>query len=363
MSSPTPKPGIMDITPYKGGEAKIKGVSQILKLSSNENAFGISPKALEAIKKHSEEAFRYPDGNCNLLRDALAEKYQIPSENIVCGAGSDELIKTICNAFAGCGDEVLYNYHGFLMYGIYAKAFGATPIKAPEKDFTVDIDTLIAAVTPKTKIVFLANPNNPTGTMVPKNEIERLAKSLPSNILLVIDAAYAEFIEDDNYSTGFELVSKLPNVAVLRTFSKIYGLGGIRLGFCYCSAAIADILNRVRGPFNVSSLAQEAGIAALGDEDFVDKSKKHNFYWLPKLTEEVNKIGIKTTLSFGNFILAIFPENGDKTAQNADDFLRKNGIITRRMEPYNLPNTLRISIGRDDEMNFLIKTLTDFMNG
>ena len=359
---PTPKTGIMSIIPYKGGEAKIEGISKVIKLSSNENAFGTSPKALAAIKKSAENTFRYPDGNCNDLRKAIAQKHNLNWENIVCGAGSDEIIKMLCNAYVGVGDEVLYNHYGFLMYGIYAKAFGATPVTAPEKDFTADVDALISNITSKTKIIFLANPNNPTGTLVPKNEITRLAQSIPSKIILALDSAYAEFIDDDNYSAGFELVSTMPNVVVLRTFSKIYGLGGIRLGFCYCPDKIADVLNRVRGPFNVSSTAQIAGIAALEDDNFVAKTKKHNDYWLPKLTKEVRALGIKTTDSWGNFILAEFDENSSKNVNNADAFLRQNGIIARGMKPYNLPNALRISIGLDDEMELLTKTLTNFMN-
>lgn len=358
---PKPKEGIMNINPYKGGESKLQGINRIIKLASNENAFGTSPKAIKAINNTVKEVFRYPDGSCNDLRKTLAQKHQINFDKIVCGAGSDELIGLLCQAYAGIGDEVLYNDYGFLMYSIRAKSFGAAPVTAPEKNLTADLDALLAAITSKTKIIFLANPNNPTGTMLPKHEIRRLAQNIPSNVLLVLDAAYAEFIDDVNYSSGLELVEEFKNVAVLRTFSKIYGLGGLRLGFCYCPEAVADVLNRIRGPFNVSSLAQTAGLAALDDDEFVNKTKKHNQRWLEKLPVILNSMSIKTTKSFGNFVLAEFPE-GQKSAANADNYLRQHGLIVRPMGAYKLPNHLRISIGLDDEMELLIKVLNQFMN-
>ncbi|HXP12654.1 MAG TPA: histidinol-phosphate transaminase, partial [Stellaceae bacterium] len=265
QEGPTPRPGILDIAPYIGGEAKIPGNRNPIKLSSNESALGPSAKAVAAYKDLAGEIHRYPEGGCAALRDALGKMHGLDPARIVCGAGSDELIGLLARAYAGPGDEVLYSRHGFLMYPIAALTAGATPIAVPEKDLTFDVDATLKRVGPKTKIVFIANPNNPTGTYISRDAMKRLQAGLPPHVLLVIDAAYAEFVSRNDYEPGIELAGQAANVVMTRTFSKIYALAALRLGWAYGSAEIADVLNRVRNPFNVNTAAQAAGVAALED--------------------------------------------------------------------------------------------------
>ena len=273
-NGPAPRPGILDIAPYVGGEH-----AGHIRLASNEGALGPSPRAMEAYQRVAGELHRYPDGGSKDLRNAIAKRFGLDAERIVCGAGSDELISLLIRAYAGPGDEVLYPEHGFLMYPIGAKSVGATPVKAPETNLTTDVDHLLAHVTPRTKLVFVANPNNPTGTYITAEEMARLHAGLPSNVVLVIDAAYAEYMNSNDYSAGQELVDRHPNVVMTRTFSKIFALGSLRLGWAYCPAGIADVLNRVRGPFNVSAAAQAAGVAAVEDAEFLERSRTHNEQW------------------------------------------------------------------------------------
>ncbi len=361
MTAPTPRPGIMDIKPYVGGESAVEGVTRVLKLSSNEGALGPSPKAMAALEAMAGEMHRYPDGGATRLRKALAARWGVDAERIVCGAGSDELLGLLVKAYAGPGDEVLYSQHGFLMYAIAAKACGATPVTAPETDLTANVDNLLAAVTPKTRIVFLANPNNPTGTYLPAEEVKRLRASLRDDILLVIDAAYAEFVSRNDYTPGIELVDGGDNTVMCRTFSKMYALGGMRLGWAYCPANIADVLNRVRGPFNVGSAALAAGEAALEDTAFADLCKSHNDYWLAWTTAELRKLGLSLTDSVGNFILVRFPKEAGKDAAAADAFLRSKGIIVRAMGGYGLGEWLRITIGTGEENQMVVKAVADFL--
>jgi len=361
MSSLPPRPGIMDITPYVGGESKLPGVDRVIKLASNEGPFGPSPKAMEAFKETAPELHRYPDGGAWGLTGAIAEKYGIDRSRIVCGAGSDEILGLLCRAYAGPGDEVLYSDHGFLMYYIAAKTAGATPVTAPEVDLTANVDNLLAAVNEKTKIVFLANPNNPTGTYISKAELERLHAGLPNNVVFVIDAAYAEFIEEADYEAGIELANKHDNVIMTRTFSKLYGLGGLRIGWAYGSAEIIDVLHRVRNPFNTSNAAQAAALGAVNDDAFVEKTLKHNRKWLEWTTEEARRLGLTVPDSYANFVLIRFPEDDGKTAEAADAFLRQRGLIVRRMVPYKLADSLRVTIGLEDEMRLFVEALRDYM--
>ena len=359
-STPAPRPGIMDIAPYKGGESKLEGQSRIIKLSSNE-APSLSPKATAACISIAADHNRYPDGGATALRKALAEHNAIDMDRIVCGAGSDELISMLCNAYTGPGDEVLHTEHGFLMYAISAKAAGATPVAAPEKNLTTDVDALLNCVTERTKIVFIANPNNPTGTLIPQSEVERLWQGLPKHVLLVLDAAYAEFVEDEDYQPGQAMVDASENVVMLRTFSKIYGLGGLRLGWGYAPAAIADVLNRVRGPFNVSSTAQAVGLAALLDTDFTEQVRKETIATREWTTRQLHDLGITTTQSVSNFILMHLNENTNRSAGDCDAFLQAVGIIVRPVGGYGLPDWLRVSIGTKDEMQVFIDTIKQFL--
>lgn len=356
MSSLTPRPGILDIAPYKGGESKLQGVSRVIKLSSNEGALGASPKAMDAYRREAAELYRYPDGGATRLRAAIGARHGLDPERIVCGCGSDELIGLLCRAYAGPGDEVLYSEHGFLMYSIYAKGVGATPVTAAEVDLRGSVDNLLAAVTEKTRIVFIANPNNPTGTYMTDGEIKRLRAGLRDDILLVVDAAYAEYVSRNDYTDGRELVDAHDNVVMTRTFSKIHGLGGIRLGWCYGPEGVVDVLNRLRSPFNVASPALAAGEAAIADAEFTEMARRHNDYWLPWVTEKLRALGLETTDSVGNFVLVKVPE-----AARCDAFLRAEGIIVRAMGGYGLPDWLRVTVGRDDENQAFVEAMGRFL--
>ncbi len=364
MTAPQPRPGIMEIAPYVGGESSVVGKTRAIKLSSNEGAFGPSPKAMDAYLSMAGELHRYPDGGTTELRNELAMHYDLDASRIVCGAGSDEILSLLCYAYAGPGDEVLHSAHGFLMYAISARAAGATPVAAPETNLTADVDALIAKVTERTRIVFLANPNNPTGTYLPQSEVERLWRGLPENVVLVLDAAYAEFVTKDDYSEGSELVDRATNVVMTRTFSKIHALGGLRLGWGYCPEGIADVLNRVRGPFNVNVAAQIAGIAALRDTAFTDMVREENAKirtWTVNELQKLGNHGVEFTDSVGNFILVKLPTDKARNAVACDAFLKENGIIVRRLAGYGLPDCLRVSIGRMDEMRTFVHALSEFL--
>ncbi len=350
----------MDIAAYVGGESKGGGTGRTIKLSSNENPFGPSPKALAALNPQSLALEKYPDGGCTELRAALAQKFGLEEGRIVCGAGSDEIILLLCKAYLGVGDEILYNRHGFLMYGIAAQACGAKPVTAAERDLKIDVQALLDAVTPQTKILFLANPNNPTGSYLSTDEVKALRAALRDDILLVIDAAYAEYAEvETDYDSGFDLARGADNIVVLRTFSKIYGLAGLRLGWGYCPEAVADVLNRVRGPFNVSSVAQIAGVAALQDVDFITKSVAHTTERRAKTAQTLSGFGLKVWPSAANFILVSF-ETPDK-AETCRLFLKDRGILVRQMGAYQLPESLRISIGAGDEMTLACEAIEGYL--
>lgn len=354
--SPKPHSHILAIAPYVGGEAKAAPGQRLLRLASNEGAYGPPPKAVEALKAYAPDLHRYPDGNSTELRQALARRHGISADGIVCGAGSDELIGLLTRAYAGAGDEVLYSQYGFLMYAIAAKACGATPVAAPEKDLRADVDAMLAAVTPRTKIVFLANPNNPTGSLLTRAEVARLHAGLRPDILLVLDAAYTEFVTDANYSAGDELVPH-GNVAVLRTFSKIYALAGPRLGWAHTSPEITDILNRVRGPFNVPAPAQAAGLAALADDAFVTAAREKNAAVRSSFTRSLQGMGLHVYPSAGNFVLVEF---GDR-AEDIRLALKDRGILVRQMGAYALPRCLRITIGTAEEMTTVTNALKEIL--
>ena len=356
-----PRPGILDIAPYVGGESTIPGLNRVIKLASNESALGPSPKAMEAFRDSASAMHRYPDGACKALRGALGDAFALDANRIVCGAGSDELFGLLARAYAGPGDETLYTEHGFLIYPIATRAVGATPVAVAERDQTADVDALLAAVTPATRIVFLANPNNPTGTYLPAEDLRRLRVGLPDSVLLVIDAAYAEYVDADDYRTGVDLVDAFGTVVVTRTFSKIYGLGGIRLGWAYCPPSVADVLNRLRMPFNVSGPAQAAGIAALADQESVERAQAHNTQWRRWTGDAIRGLGLQVPESHGNFVLVRFPANAGRDAVAADGYLKTRGIIARRVASYGLPDCLRISIGLESEMRACVSALADFM--
>ncbi len=355
MSAPLPRPGILDIAPYVGGEAQAEGVSRLIRLASNEGALGPSPRAAAAYGALADQLHRYPDGGSTALTAALARRLAVDPGQIVCGAGSDELLALIARSYAGPGDEVLYSAHGFLMYPIAARAVGATPVTAPETNLTADVDALLAAVTPRTRILFLANPNNPTGSYLPAAELRRLHAGLPGHVLLVIDAAYAEFVTAEDYTAGADLVQAAGNVVMTRTFSKIYALAALRLGWCLAPPAVADVLHRVRGPFNVSTAAQAAGLAALADEAFMESARRHNQECREWFVGRLQDLGLSVFPSVGNFVLVDFSPWGEAEATRLA--LKAQGILVRQMGVYRLPHCLRITIGRRDEMEDVVAAL------
>ncbi|MCT4554984.1 MAG: histidinol-phosphate transaminase [Pelagimonas sp.] len=341
MSQIRPQPGIMEIAPYVGGKSRVDGVSNVTKLSSNENPFGPSPAAQEAVKRSAHELHRYPSTDHADLRAAIAETHGLNADRIICGVGSDEIISFLCQAYAGPGDEVLFTEHGFSMYRISALAAGATPVSVPERERVTDVDALLAGCTDNTRLVFIANPNNPTGTMIGLAEIERLAEGIPPQALLVLDGAYAEYVE--GYDGGAKLVEARDNVVMTRTFSKLYGLGGLRVGWGYGPIDVIDVLNRLRGPFNLSSTALAAAEAAIRDTAYVEKCREENTRLRAILSEALAEHGVPCDTSTANFVLARF--GSQQEAEDCDIFLQKQGLIVRRVAGYNLPNCLRITVG------------------
>jgi histidinol-phosphate aminotransferase len=348
----TPRPGIMEIAPYVGGEAAIPGKNRVIRLASNENPLGPSPLASAAYVKLEKALHRYPE--------AIARAAELDPARIVCGAGSDELIALLVRGYAGPGDEVVHSEHGFLMYSISAKAAGAEPVAAAERDLTADVDALLERVGENTRLLFLANPNNPTGSYLAEAELRRLREALPEAVLLVVDAAYAEYVTQDDYGSGANLVDEFDNVVMLRTFSKIHGLAALRLGWAYCPPAVAAVLNRLRGPFNVSQAAQAAGVAAIGDRQHVARSRAHNARWLAWTTERLAALGFDPRPSAGNFLLVRFAEAPGRSAAAALDHLKKHGILVRAVAGYGLPDCLRITIGSESETRAVVQALADF---
>jgi histidinol-phosphate aminotransferase len=359
MSELRPRPGILEITPYVGGEAEIPGARRVAKLSSNESAIGASPKAVAAYTAAAADIYRYPNGGADALRQAIGRHHGLDPTRIVCGAGSDELLTLLVRAYAGPGDEVLYSRHGFLMYPITALSVGALPVAAAEKNHTTDVDAILARVTSRTKVVMIANPNNPTGSYVGREELARLRQGLRRDILLVIDAAYAEYVARNDYSAGVELVDANDNVVMTRTFSKIYALSALRLGWCYGPAEVVDVMHRLRSPFNVATPAQAAGVAALADTDFFTKARAHNDRWLPWLTERYRALGLEPLPSVANFVLVGF--GSAERAQRAAVALKEEAILVRAMAAYGLPEYLRITVGLADENEAVIRTLGAFV--
>ena len=357
---PAPKPGILQISPYVPGKSAAPG-GKTYKLSANESPLGASPAAVQAFAAEASRLALYPDGGATGLREAIAGRYGLKAENIVCGAGSDELLQLLGHAYLGPGDEAICSQHGFMVYPIVIQANGAVARVAPEKNLTTDVDAVLRLVSPKTKMVFVANPNNPTGTYLPFDEVKRLHAGLPPDVLLVLDAAYAEFVRRNDYESGIELVSTFGNVVMTRTFSKIHGLAGLRLGWAYCPAHVADVLNRIRGPFNVSAPALAAGMAAIADKSFVEAAATHNETWLTWLNTELAALGLAVTPSVGNFLLIHFPDTTGKRAADADAFLSGRGIILRRMEGYGLANALRLTVGDAEACRVVVSALKEFL--
>jgi histidinol-phosphate aminotransferase len=358
---PQPRPGVLAIQAYVPGKSDAPGAAKVFKLSSNETPLGASDKAIAAYQAAGTHLQDYPDGAATALREAIGEAFGLDPARIVCGAGSDDLLNLLARAYLADGDEAVHTTHGFLVYPIATLGTGAKPVVAAEKDYTADVDAILKAVTPKTKIVFLANPNNPTGTYVPFDEVRRLHRALPPHVLLVLDAAYAEYVQRNDYESGIELVATSENVVMIRTFSKIYGLAALRLGWLYGPAHVVDALNRIRGPFNVNTPAIVAGIEAIRDTAHVERARRHNAKWLPWLTEEIGKLGLKVTPSVANFVLIHFPTTPGKTAKEADAFLTRRGLVLRQVGAYHLPDALRMSVGSEEANRLVVASLAEFL--
>jgi len=361
LERPQPRPGVLKIQAYVPGKSSAPGVAKIFKLSSNETPLGASPKAIAAygaIGKHLED---YPDGASTELREAIGRAYGLDPGRIVCGAGSDDLLNLLARAYLQDGDEAIHTTHGFLVYPIATLGAGAAPVVAEETEYTANVDAILAKVSPRTRMVFLANPNNPTGTYIPFDEVKRLHAGLPKHVLLVVDAAYAEYVRRNDYESGIELVATSENVVMTRTFSKIYGLAGLRLGWLYAPAHVADALNRIRGPFNVGAPSIAAGVAAIADAAHVEHARQHNEKWLAWTTEEIRKLGLTVTPSVGNFILIHFPDTKGKTAAEADALLTSRGVVMRAVRAYGLPHALRMTIGTEEANRLVVEGLRDFV--
>ncbi len=356
-----PRPGILDIRPYKPGAAEAPGIADPIKLSSNENALGCSDKAAAAFRQAASRLHLYPDGGATALREAIAREEGLEAQNIVCGCGSDEILQLLGRAYLAPGDKVVQSQYGFLVYRLVAMQSGAELVSAPETGYRTDVDALIETAGDDARIVFLANPNNPTGTYIPDSEVRRLREALPASTLLVLDSAYAEFVRDPAYSPGIELAREYDNVVVTRTFSKIHGLAAMRLGWAYAQSSIIDVLHRVRGPFNVNLPAIEAGIAAIQDRDFIEASIAHNDEWVDWLRQQIGGLGLEVTPSVCNFVLIHFPETPGRTAAEADAYLTGKGLIARGVQPYGLPNCLRVTVGKAEENRAFVAALSDFM--
>lgn len=351
-----PQPGIMDIAPYVGGASKLQGVADVVKLSSNENLWGPSPRAVAAFVDAASNLQIYPSSDHSALRQAIGEVHGVDPARIICGAGSDEIISFLCNTYAGVGDEVLFTEHGFEMYRIYALAAGATPVSVPEKNRHTDVDALLAGCNDRTRLIFVANPNNPTGTMISAQEITRLADGIPDTALLVLDGAYAEYVPD--FDAGARLVEERQNVVMTRTFSKIYGLGSLRIGWGYGPEHVIDALNRVRGPFNVTAAALAAAEAAVRDTEYTAFCRRETARMRQWLADQLAAIGIPSDSAEGNFILVRFADGDEAGA--ADDHLKSKGLITRRVIGYGFPECLRITIGDPPACERVVQALTEF---
>jgi histidinol-phosphate aminotransferase len=358
---PEPKPGILDITPYKPGKSSAEGVAHPVKLSGNENILGCSPVAREAYLAAAGDLNVYPDGRGTALRAAICERYAIEPERLVLGCGTDELLHLINQVFLEPGDNIVQGQYAFGAYGIGARACQAEVRSAAEPNYRIDIDLMLELVDARTKLMFITNPANPTGTFTTADELQRLHERLPPSVVLVVDAAYSEFCTDPTFTDGLDLARRADNIIVTHTFSKLHGLAALRVGWAYAPAPLADAIDRIRPPFNVSIPALAAAVAALGDEAFQARSLAHVEQWRPWLTQQLGGLGLATIPSSANFILVEFPRTSGKTAAEAEAFLASRGLIVRGVANYGLPDALRITIGLEDHNRALVEALAEFL--
>ena len=351
-----PKPRKIDVERYIGGLSKLKKIDNPIKLSANESALGPSPKALEAFQKDKDKVFKYPESDSNSLRNVIGKILNIDEERIICGSGSDQIFDLVCRLFIEPGDEVVVTEFGFIMHRIYASLYQAKVILAKEEKFKASVDEILKKISNKTKIVFIANPNNPTGTYISKNSMLNLRKRLRSDILLVVDDAYFEFLNKEDYVSGLELFKNSENVLITRTFSKIYGLAGLRLGWAYSSKKIINAMYQIKPPFNVNRAALAAGIEAIQDNEWTQKAIEYNTLWSKKIFSVLQEYKIKTNEPTANFFLMNF----DQTKINSDkvfEELSNKRLILREMKQYKILNALRLTIGDEQANEHFIKSI------
>ena len=359
MSAPRPKPGILEISPYVAGKARVEGVADPIKLSSNENPLGCSPKATEAYRAAAERLHLYPDPRATVLREAVARRFELEPERLIFGLGSDELFGLLCHTFCEPGDNVIQPEFGFFAYRIAGRAAGAEVRFAPERDLRPDVDCLLAEVDERTRVVLLDNPGNPTGAWITGDEVRRLHAGLPEHVILLLDGAYAEFVTDPAYEDGLALARTASNVVCTRTFSKIHGLAGLRVGWAYGPAAVIAAMDRIRAPFNVSVPGLDACAAALADDDFQRRSRELVERQRPWLAEQIGALGFEVLPSAGNFVLVRVPDRPGRTAAEVEAGLAARGVIVRPVANYGLPDHLRITVGLEDQNRALVEALRE----
>lgn len=335
----------------------------LARLHLNEGALGPSPRAMEAMRSVAERIDRYPGIDASGLARALGRKHGIDPERIVLGCGSDELIQFLCLAYVEPGEEVIHTQYGFLLFPMAARIAGGVPVSAPDDGFTASVDSILERVTPRTKLVFLANPNNPTGTCLPAAEVRRLRERLPDRVLLVVDAAYAEYVRHPDYTAGIELVDETDNTVMLRTFSKAFAMAGLRLGWAYCPRPVADTLYSVRPPYGVNAPSLAAGVAALEDQAFQDATVAHNARWMPWLQDQFRVLGLEPMPTVANFMMLRFPPEPGRNAEAVRPFLAGRGILVREMAGYGAPAFIRLSVGSEADNHRVVEATRDFLNG
>jgi histidinol-phosphate aminotransferase len=352
----------LGIHPYVPGKAKAEGFAEPIKLSANENALGSSPLAQAAFESAEHSLHIYPDPRASIVRTAVAERYRLEPERLIFGCGSDEVFQLLNQTFLEPGDNMVQGQYGFAAFAIGAYACQAEVRFAPEPGYRIDVDELLKCVDARTRIMFLANPGNPTGTWIPFSEIRRLHEALAPSIVLVLDGAYGEFASDPAFNDGLDLARTASNVVVTHTFSKLHGLAALRIGWGYAPAEIAAAVDRIRLPFNTSIAAQRAAVAALGDEDFQRASLELVEIWRPWLTQQLGGLGLEVVGgSATNFVLVGFPRTAGRTAAEAEVFLASRGVLVRSANLYGLGDHLRATIGLEDQNRALVEALADFM--
>jgi histidinol-phosphate aminotransferase len=360
-NAPQPRPGILDITPYKPGRSSVEGVRHPVKLSANENILGCSPAAREAFLTTAGGLSEYPDGRGATLRDAVAERYRLEPERLILGCGTDEIFAMLCQAYLEAGDNIVQGEFGFGAYAIAARANQAEVRFAAEPNYRIDVEAVLEAADERTRLVFIANPANPTGTFIPLSEVQRLHERLSPNVLLVLDGAYAEFNSDPTFADGIDLARQAGNIVVTHTFSKLHGLAALRVGWAYAPASVAEAVDRIRLPFNTSTAGQAAAIAALADEEFQAASLAHVERWRPWLTQQLGGLGLEVVPSSANFVLVGFERSGGRVASAAEDFLASRGLIVRGVAGYGLPDHLRVTIGLESHNREVVQAVADFL--